>query len=368
MRCGRLALEMTYNRTTKKHMIPFVMLSLLACVAMTGCTDCLDSRRSKKDYQKRFIASQRQICNAMSDPEMKRQCHERVDEYNSCLTNCISDLYRACRDGDVGEMEDIRERCFEGPTPCGNETPSLSNTLVHNGSVYNVWSPLTETDSITLVLEPERVTPIFNDRLFSTRGTRGDSERTTSSKNQKLTGLFALTHDNVSVSGNASGQLSYKPSPAILSEQGVRNFDLIALTVEMATQMGEINLNLRDHPHNRIRVGLDDHGTLSAYVGVALPELAIDMLGSGGIWIEVPVRVGRDGLHVIAEEISGASFTPSAPNQIADWNSDMTVNELDYLAFFEDFALNNADATGDGNTDDYDVELFLELYDEETAG
>ena len=89
-----------------------------------------------------------------------------------------------------------------------------------------------------------------------------------------------------------------------------------------------------------------------------------------GIALELPftisgnrIRISTGGQMVATEQIA-----PVAPNAIADWRRDFTVDMTDYAFFMESFASGLCDLNGDGETDELDIEFFEERFWAEFEG
>ena len=89
-----------------------------------------------------------------------------------------------------------------------------------------------------------------------------------------------------------------------------------------------------------------------------------------GCYVEIPIfisgaraRAGTSGAFVDTE-----SIMPVAPNAIADWNRDFMVDLHDYEAFLQDFGIGLIDLNADGVTDERDLEIFEERFNDELGG
>ncbi len=84
--------------------------------------------------------------------------------------------------------------------------------------------------------------------------------------------------------------------------------------------------------------------------------------------ISLPFRF-RGGTGAISTGwVEADAVTPVAPNAIADWHRDFTVDEFDYAAFLADFAAYRIDLDGDGESTDADIAYFEAIWTEAMDG
>ena len=178
-------------------------------------------------------------------------------------------------------------------------------------------------------------------------------------------GSFAFETSEATIAGSASGRISWVPSNAILSDESSRAYTPTEVILTLNTLAGAVSLELLDYNKNEIRIGADGSGRLNALFSVELAETIPSAMVHPVLWLEVPVAMDHRGISFVANETPSAEIAPVAPNAWADWRRDFVVNLEDYYAFFTDFAAGEADANGDGATDDRDAELFLEFFYDE---
>ena len=89
-----------------------------------------------------------------------------------------------------------------------------------------------------------------------------------------------------------------------------------------------------------------------------------------GLYLEIPLTINgqRAKAGTNGNFVNPQSLAPVAPNGIADWQRDFTVDMTDYAAFFEDFAQGVIDLNADGETNDLDIEIFEDRFWSEFEG
>ena len=89
-----------------------------------------------------------------------------------------------------------------------------------------------------------------------------------------------------------------------------------------------------------------------------------------GVALELPFTISGNRIRISTggEMVATEQIAPVAPNAIADWHRDFTVDMTDYAFFMESFASGLCDLNGDGETDELDIEFFEERFWAEFEG
>lgn len=82
-----------------------------------------------------------------------------------------------------------------------------------------------------------------------------------------------------------------------------------------------------------------------------------------GIALELPLVLDGNRMRLsTGGMVEPEKLAPLAPNAIADWHRNFTVDMMDYAFFMESFASGYCDLNGDGETDGLDIEIFEDRF------
>ena len=338
---------MNVKRTTASLLVASAGLAL-------GCENC-DVEVDWEDYDDVHKDAMK-CCNNKADgtPEgtaARDECLRNLQDKSSELANKIFDFQTACEAGNVEDQEELKG-IIEGilRSICRG---ILVRTLSDN---KNVVSPLREVAALSVT------TTALNDVIIVDRLGRNNTARSSQAKkSNRFSGDFTIfSNQGGSGGGNVAGTIAWRNAPVAFSQSTQRRYVPTEFSMKLTGYLGEANFDLVADPDNVILINSGGGGVLKALVSIDAPG-RIGLL-TPEFWMEVPVQMGRNGIAVSFEGLSGNDVAPLAPDQLADWNSDLKVDMLDYAAFMVSLASNGADLTFDGASDSDDLAVFEESF------
>lgn len=333
------------------HRIPLTLAAALLALPLTGCMtpgqvankalkNCDAAKQKGQEKIEDHFAEARKCCLKFlrESPADYLECQKAVNEAKAEADQALNDAEADCIAANFTALEEQIEFIFGTierilDVACAPLDRFRRIVRSEQGEVRNISSPIPEADGVSLKASGVVMQGLEGSGRFITHQ-RGRIQMISAIDSELTTGDVAVVIDAETPSGRRDGVVN-------------------RLQVSIGG-MGEFVLD----PDLPARITGSD-GSMRIEAGV----YAADAEAPSSFMISLPLSI-RGGTGSIRTNgwINPDEILPVAPNGVADWHRDFSVDEHDYAAFLADFATGRIDLNGDGRSDDADVAFFEERW------
>ena len=323
--------------------------------SLANCTDAYAEGRSK--IQNSFDDALACCKDLLPDnPQGYLECVEKVEEARQKAQESLNEAHQACvaanRELLTAHIDMIKQIVEDAIKLACELTDVFNVTQSEDGRVANVTDNSEHIEAVSIKLSGNAFS------MHDVPG-EGNSGRVT----VRMNGAIGIVgEDGASYVPSSVRFSSTLPANNHLPGQ-IQNFSLTIAGMGSYESASSVPSTLKR---------TDNGGYL---ICVTLKEAGTDILDpdsspQAGLYLEIPLTINgqRAKAGTNGNFVNPQSLAPVAPNGIADWQRDFTVDMTDYAAFLEDFAQGVIDLNADGETNDLDFEIFEDRFWSEFEG